>query len=108
MRQLEVLCKSLDRETELVGKTESPLEILEELRLTLDTFMNKETLSALWEIKEELEREPRHSEIYSYFKRASFDGEECRFAQKALKGFRENRLEKTKELLIKALRSLGE
>jgi hypothetical protein len=80
-----------------------PIEEFEELRLCLKSFLKKELLDEILFLYKELSKEPRQSEMYTWFVRNSSLGGDCRYAQSALKAFKEQRLGKLEELLERCL-----
>jgi len=103
---LALLEKCLSDDVEVPGGSQSLLEYLEELRLVLGSMMRKETLQALWDLNKELNIEPKHSEIYTYFIKNSLDGIECKYALKALDNFKKNRIARMRLLLKTCLEEL--
>ena len=97
------LDESLWKETELEGGNLFPLDYLEELRLTIKSFLRVETLNALLALMKELDREPRATESFAFLVRNSEVGGECIYALQALDHFRKKRIDKTLELLEEAL-----
>lgn len=85
--------------TELEGGKSHPIEEFEELRLVLASFLKKELLDTLLALYKELSKEPRQAEMYAWFVRNSQYGGECRYAQAALKKFKESRLDQMENLL---------
>ena len=104
----EVLEVALQETVELDGGTCCPLEDIEELRLTLKSFMRPEVLQALVDILDAIDTEPKQTEMFAWFARNSTYGKDCRFALMALKKFKEQRLDRVKELVAKAAEVLND
>jgi len=99
---------SLDQVVELEGGTVHALETLEELRLTLKSFMTPRVLDAILEMFKFLEAKPDYPTMYAWFMRNSQFGGECRYALSAVKSFKEQRLDRTIHLLERCLKELKE
>jgi len=105
-KHIEVLSSILSDRVELEWGAEFPLEFLEELRLTLKSFLTPKVLDAMLAIYKELDTDPKDSEIFSWFIGNSKDGVQCGYATMALVNFKRNRLDRTKKLLRKCLEEL--
>lgn len=101
-----ILEAMLQEKITLEGGAAHPLEELEELRLALKSFLRPEVLQALVELLGAIDRDPKHSEMFAWFSRNSSYGSTCRYALMALKKFREDRLEKVKELVARVGKEL--
>lgn len=102
----EALEACLEEPVELEGGSSHPLEDLEELRLTLKSFMKPEVLQALVDLLGAIDEEPKQTEMFSWFARNSQFGKNCRYAEMALKKFREQRLDRVKELITRVEETL--
>lgn len=95
-----------NEEINLEGGVSHPIEEFEELRLFFQSFLKKELLDAVLLLYKELSKEPRQAEMYAWFVRNSQYGGECRYAQAALKKFKESRLDVLEEKLTQCLSSI--
>ena len=95
-----------EEDIKLEGGISHPIEEFEELRLSLKSFLRKELLDTLLVLYKELSKEPRQHEMYAWFVRNSQYGGECRYAQAALKKFKESRLDTLEEALRGCLRAI--
>lgn len=93
------LTASLEEGVELDDGTYHLLESMEELRLTLNSFLRKDLLDSLLLLFKVLNQEPPYTEMFSWFVRNSQYGGECRYALGALEAFREERLERCISLM---------
>lgn len=105
-RYQDELDRCLDEVVELEGGVSHPIEEIEELRLSLKSFLKRELLDVLLGLYKELSKEPRQHEMYAWFVRNSQYGGECRYAQAALKKFKESRLDTLEEALRGCLRAI--
>jgi hypothetical protein len=83
-----------------------PLEVLEELRLTLRSFLRPSLLKALLEVRKLLDKEPQYTKQYHWFVHHGQWGKECRFALEAARRFKEERLDKLETLLRRSLEEI--
>ncbi len=104
----EEITSCLSEEVELEGGATFTLEKLEELRLTLRSFLRPRTLSALDEVRKILDKKPMQTEPFAYFVRNSQFGAECRYARLALEQFKKHRIDRTIELMETCLAELKE
>lgn len=81
------------------GKADGVMEELEELRLVLNSWIKKDILQELLELRDELNKEPKYTEMYTFFNRQSLDGRDCKYAILAIEKFKKERLDKTKGLI---------
>jgi hypothetical protein len=102
----EKLEACLRESVELDGGSNHALEELEELRLTLRSFLKPETLQALVDLLEAIDTEPKQTEIYSWFVRNSQFAGGCKYAQIALRKFKEERLDRVVRLVDTVKESL--
>lgn len=100
---MKSISKSLEDQTELEGGSTETLDDFEELRLLLNSIIRKDVLQELSEIKNLLNKEPKYTEMYSWFVRNGIDGKSCKFSKMALQKFKERRLKKIKVRLEKCL-----
>ena len=99
---------SLKEGVELEGGISHPIEEFEELRLILKSILRQEVLNSLLGLYKELSKEPRQMEMFAWFVRNSQFGGECRYAQAALKKFKETRLDRLEDLLHRCLTAIKE
>jgi hypothetical protein len=99
--------KCLLASVNLEGDSLNWLEDLEELRLFLSSFLRPEVLNKLLILKKELDKEPRYTEMYSWFVRNSKYGAECKYAINALRQFKEKRVEIVKKMLGDCLKQMS-
>jgi hypothetical protein len=99
---------SLDKDINLEGDSAHFLDELEELRLVLKSLLRKELLEEIDNLSSILNKEPKQTKMFSWFIRNSNLGIECKFAQSALKQFKDYRLDKVRDSLIKCAKLLKE
>jgi hypothetical protein len=100
---LDKLEESLKEEIELEGGCITSMDEIEELRLLLQSIMNKDLLDSLLSLYKELNKEPRETEMHSWFIRNSNAGINCKFSIQAFRRFKENRIDRLEPLLERAL-----
>lgn len=101
------LDECLAEEVKLEGDAADFMEELEELRLTLNSFLRRELLDSILFLYKELNKEPKSTKMYSWFARNSQYGNQCKFAILALRKFKDKRLDRVEELLSRCLDQIG-
>jgi hypothetical protein len=100
--------ESLMEECELDGGSYMPLDYLEELRLTLKSFMTPPVLESINNLCRILNAKPVSSEAYSGLSRRSEHGFQCKYALAHLDRFKREKLDKTIALLEECLLKMKE
>lgn len=102
----KILGDVLSEQVSLSGEDKHYMDNLEELRLTLKSFMKPSVLTTINDLFGFLDKKPRTTEQYAWFLRNSQFGGDCKFALAALKLFKRDRIDRVKELLKLCLSEL--